>query len=229
MKVSQSRSALVTGGASGMGRAVAERLRADGLRVVTLDLNPPADLLCDVTDSSRVAAAVASAGQVDVLVNCAGVIGPRKPLLEVTDEEWDLQFRVHAFGTFAMCRAVVPGMVERGWGRVVNIASLAGKQSTPMFGAYAAAKAAVIALTKTWGQELGPTGVLMNAIAPGFIRTPMNDRSSDDEVAAIVRNVPLGRPGTPEEIANLVAWLASDEATFSTGAVFDISGGRATY
>jgi len=212
-----------------MGRAVAERLRADGLRVVTLDLNPPADLLCDVTDSSRVAAAVASAGQVDVLVNCAGVIGPRKPLLEVTDEEWDLQFRVHAFGTFAMCRAVIPGMVERGWGRVVNIASLAGKQGTPMFGAYAAAKAAVIALTKTWGQELGPTGVLMNAIAPGFIRTPMNDRSSDDEVAAIVRNVPLGRPGTPEEIANLVAWLASDEATFSTGAVFDISGGRATY
>ena len=229
MKASQSRSALVTGGASGMGRAVAERLHADGLRVVTLDLNPPADLLCDVTDSSRVAAAVASAGQVDVLVNCAGVIGPRKPLLEVTDEEWDLQFRVHAFGTFAMCRAVVPGMVERGWGRVVNIASLAGKQGTPMFGAYAAAKAAVIALTKTWGQELGPAGVLMNAIAPGFIRTPMNDRSSDDEVAAIVRNVPLGRPGTPEEIANLVAWLASDEATFSTGAVFDISGGRATY
>jgi NAD(P)-dependent dehydrogenase (short-subunit alcohol dehydrogenase family) len=212
-----------------MGRAITERLRADGLQAVTLDVSSPADLIVDVTDSALVTTSVAEIGHVDVLVNCAGVIGPRKPLAEVTDEEWDNLFAVHAFGTFAMCRAVVPGMVERGWGRVVNIASLSGKNGTPWFGAYSAAKGAVIALTKAWGQELGPTGVLMNAIAPGFIRTPMNDGSTPEDLASIVSNIPLGRAGTPHEVANLVSWLVSDEATFSTGAVFDISGGRASY
>jgi 2-dehydro-3-deoxy-L-rhamnonate dehydrogenase (NAD+) len=223
------RTALVTGAMSGMGAATVERLRRDGLRVVGLDVVEGADLRVDVRDADAIDAAVAEAGPFDVLVTCAGVIGDAAPALETTDAEWRRLFDINAFGTFAVCRAVIPGMVAAGWGRVVTISSGSGKNGTPRFAAYSASKGAVIALTKALGKELAATGVLINTIAPGFIRTPLNDGASPEDIARITAGIPVGRPGRPEEIAALASWLCSDEVTFSTGAVYDISGGRADY
>ncbi|MFC6008912.1 SDR family NAD(P)-dependent oxidoreductase [Angustibacter luteus] len=227
------RTALVTGGASGLGAASAERLRQDGLSVLTLDLSADADLQADVSDPAAVAAAVADAvgrlGRLDVLVNSAGVVGPNKPLWEVEDDEWARTFSVNVLGTFHLCRAVVPGMVEQGWGRIVNLASIAGKEGNPNLSAYSASKAAVIGLTKSLGKELATTGVLVNAIAPAVIETPMNATNTPEVLAYMTSLVPMRRMGRAEEVAELVGWLASDRVTFSTGAVYDISGGRATY
>lgn len=215
--------AIVTGGASGLGKACAERLAADGLDVVTADINPAADLRLDVTGE------IPDLGRVDVLINSAGIVGPNIPLWEVTDEQWDRTFRVNAFGTFRMCRAVVPGMIEHGWGRIVNFASMAGKDGNQNAGAYSAAKAAVIGMTKSLGKELARTGVLVNAIAPAVFESPMNAATSPEAHKHQLSLIPMGRKGRPEELAELVAWLASDRCSFSTGAVYDISGGRATY
>jgi 2-dehydro-3-deoxy-L-rhamnonate dehydrogenase (NAD+) len=223
------RTALVTGGASGIGRACAERLAADGLNVVTADLADGADVRLDVTDAARVAEVVAGLDRVDVLVNSAGVIGPNKPLAEVTDAEWAATFAVNTTGTFHLCRAVTPGMVERGWGRVVNLASIAGKDGNPGLTVYSATKAAVIGLTKALGKELATTGVLVNAVAPALIESPMNADTEPATLARLASLIPMGRLGQPTEVAELVAWLASDRCTFSTGAVYDITGGRATY
>jgi 2-dehydro-3-deoxy-L-rhamnonate dehydrogenase (NAD+) len=223
------RKALITGGSSGIGRACAERLAADGLEVVTAAHTPGADFLLDVTDSAQVAAAVADMGPVDVLVNSAGVIGPNKPLAEISDAEWAATFAVNVTGTFHLCRAVTPGMVERGWGRVVNLASMAGKDGNPGMTAYSATKAAVIGLTKALGKELATTGVLVNAVAPALIETPMVTNADPATTERLASLIPMGRLGTAAEVAELVAWLASDRCSFSTGAVYDISGGRATY
>jgi 2-dehydro-3-deoxy-L-rhamnonate dehydrogenase (NAD+) len=223
------RTALVTGGVSGIGRACAERLAADGLTVVTADLADGADLRLDVTDAAQVDAVVAGLDRVDVLVNSAGVIGPNKPLAEVTDAEWAATFAVNTTGTFNLCRAVTPGMVERGWGRVVNLASIAGKDGNPGLTAYSATKAAVIGLTKALGKELATTGVLVNAVAPALIETPMNAATDPAVLARLASLIPMGRLGQATEVAELVAWLASDRCTFSTGAIYDITGGRATY
>jgi 2-dehydro-3-deoxy-L-rhamnonate dehydrogenase (NAD+) len=223
------RTALVTGGASGIGRACAERLAADGLTVVTADLADGADVRLDVTDAARVAEVVAGLDRVDVLVNSAGVIGPNKPLAEITDAEWAATFAVNTTGTFHLCRAVTPGMVERGWGRVVNLASIAGKDGNPGLTAYSATKAAVIGLTKALGKELATTGVLVNAVAPALIETPMNAATEPATLARLASLIPMGRLGQAGEVAELIAWLASDRCTFSTGAIFDITGGRATY
>ncbi|TXK18767.1 SDR family NAD(P)-dependent oxidoreductase [Homoserinibacter sp. GY 40078] len=223
------RTALVTGGASGLGAATAERLRAEGLRVVTIDLAPGADHAVDVTDDAALAALVAELGGVDVLVNSAGVVGPNKPLLETTAEEWNRTLAVNVLGTVATIRAVAPGMVERGWGRIVNIASMAGKDGNPNLSAYSASKAAVIALTKSVGKELATSGVLVNAIAPAVIATPMNATTAPEVLEHITSLIPMKRVGKPEEVAELIAWLTSDAVSFSTGAVYDISGGRATY
>jgi 3-oxoacyl-[acyl-carrier protein] reductase len=214
---------------SGLGLAAAERLRADGIAVVTLDRTPGADLVADVTDGDAVAAAVAEAGPVDILVNSAGIIGPNLPLWEVSTEDWTRTFAVNVTGTFHACRAVVPGMVERGWGRIVNLASIAGKDGNPALSAYSASKAAVMALTKSLGKELATTGVLVNAIAPAVIDTPMNAVTTPEVLARLTRLIPMRRIGRPDEVAELIAWLASDKCSFSTGAVYDISGGRATY
>lgn len=223
------KTALVTGGARGLGAAVADRLRADGIRVITLDIAGDVDIVVDITDENGFAQAASEIGSVDILINSAGIVGPGLPLVETTSTDWRTVFDVNVLGVVATMRAFVPGMVERGWGRVVNFASMAGKDGNPNLSIYSASKAAVIALTKSSGKELATTGVLVNAIAPAVIATPMNDNTSPDVLAHITSLIPMKRVGKAEEVAELVAWLSSEKVSFSTGAVYDISGGRATY
>ena len=221
--------AIITGGESGLGAACAGRLRADGIEVVTFDVSPKADYRVDVTDAASIAAAVAEVDHVDILINSAGIVGPNKPLIESDPAAWERTFDVNVHGTFRVIQAVAPSMVERGWGRIVNIASMAGKDGNPNLSAYSASKAAVIGLTKSLGKELAKTGVLVNVIAPAVIDTPMNATTSPEVLAHITSLIPMGRVGKASEVAALVAWLSSEECSFSTGAVYDISGGRATY
>jgi len=225
----QLRRAIVTGGCSGLGAACVTRLRADGIEVLTLDVSREADIRVDITDTVAVQQAVSAAGPIDILVNSAGIVGPNKPLWEVDVDDWKRTFDVNVAGLFAVTKAVIPGMIERGWGRIVSMASMAGKDGNPNLSAYSASKAAVIGLTKSLGKELAKTGVIANAIAPAVIETPMNATTSPEVLAHITSLIPMGRVGRAEEVAALVSWLCSDEVSFSTGAVYDISGGRATY
>jgi len=214
---------------SGLGAACATRLRADGVEVVTFDVSPDADFTVDVTDADAVEAAVAEIGRVDILINSAGIVGPNKPLWEIDLAQWKQTFDVNVHGIFSITKAVIPGMIDAGWGRIVNMASMAGKDGNPNLSNYSASKAAVIGLTKSLGKELAKTGVIVNAIAPAVIETPMNATTSPEVLAHITSLIPMGRVGQAEEVAALVSWLSSDEVSFSTGAVYDISGGRATY
>jgi 2-dehydro-3-deoxy-L-rhamnonate dehydrogenase (NAD+) len=232
------RAALVTGGASGIGAAVSRRLLEEGARVASLDLHEKAPegvlaLTGDVSESADVEEAVALArhelGPIDVLVCSAGVPGASLPPADVPDEEWHRVMRINADGVFFCNRAVIPSMVERGYGRIVNVASIAGKEGNPMAVAYSASKAAVIAMTKAIGKELARTGVLVNCVAPAVIDTPILEGISEEHVDYMVDRIPMGRMGEPDEVAALVCWLASDECSFSTGATYDISGGRAVY
>ncbi|MER7368203.1 SDR family NAD(P)-dependent oxidoreductase [Nonomuraea wenchangensis] len=229
MTFSRTRTAVITGGVSGLGRAAALRLEADGVSVVTLDIAGGADVVVDVTDAAAVQAAADEIGPIDILVNSAGVVGPNAPLWEIPLDGWRRTFAVNVDGTFHTCRAFAPGMREQGWGRIVNIASMAGKDGNPNMSPYSATKAAVIAMTKSLGKELATSGVLANAIAPAVIETPMNADTEPEALAHITSLIPMRRVGRPEEVAELIAWLASDKVSFSTGAVYDISGGRATY
>jgi len=167
--------------------------------------------------------------QIDIIINSAGVVGPNMPTWEVSDADWNHTIAVNLTGTFHLARAFVSAMVERGWGRIVNIASIAGKEGNPNLAAYSASKAAVIGLTKSLGKELATTGVLVNAIAPAVIATPMNADTAPHVLEYMISKIPMGRTGTADEVAALATWLASEECSFSTGACYDISGGRATY
>jgi 2-dehydro-3-deoxy-L-rhamnonate dehydrogenase (NAD+) len=223
------RSAVITGGARGLGAAAARRLRADGVSVTTLDLAPGADITADVTDMDSLATIADELGEVDILVNSAGIVGPGIPLLDTTPEQWREVLEVNVLGTVNAIRAFTPGMVAREWGRVVNIASMAGKDGNPNLSIYSASKAAVIGLTKSIGKELALSGVIVNAIAPAVIATPMNAETEPAVLAHITSLIPMQRVGRPEEVAELIAFLTSDRVSFSTGAVYDLSGGRATY
>ena len=232
------RVALVTGGSSGIGAAVAGRLLAEGARVASLDLAEHAPegvlgLAGDVSSSADVEAAVARVtselGPVDVLVCSAGITGGSLRTVDVDDDEWRRVFAINSDGVFFCNRAVVGGMTERGYGRIVNVASIAGKEGNPMAAAYSASKASVIALTKAIGKDLAGTGVLVNAIAPAVIETPLLAGMSEEHIRYMVEKIPMGRLGSVDEVAALVCWLASEECSFSTGATYDISGGRAVY
>jgi NAD(P)-dependent dehydrogenase (short-subunit alcohol dehydrogenase family) len=230
------RVALVTGAASGIGAAVAERLSAGGAKIAALDLQPVDgyfSLQADISRSDQVNDAVARVlgefGRLDVLVNSAGVPGDSLRTVDVDDAEWNRVLGINANGSFFLSRAVLPGMVERGYGRIVLLASIAGKEGNPMAAAYSASKAAVIALAKAIGKDVAGTGVLVNAVAPAVIETPILTAMSKEHVEYMLQRVPLGRMGTAAEVANLVAFLASEDLSFSTGATFDISGGRATF
>jgi NAD(P)-dependent dehydrogenase (short-subunit alcohol dehydrogenase family) len=232
------RVALVTGGSSGIGAAIAERLLIEGARVASLDLTEggPAGALAvtgDVSSSKDVVTAVerveAELGPIDILVCSAGVAGASLRTVDVDDAEWRSVMAINSDGVFFCNRAVVGGMVERGYGRIVNVASIAGKEGNPMAAAYSASKAAVIALTKAIGKDLAGTGVLVNAVAPAVIETPLLAGMSEEHIRYMLERIPMGRLGRAEEVAALVCWLASEECSFSTGATFDISGGRAVY
>jgi NAD(P)-dependent dehydrogenase (short-subunit alcohol dehydrogenase family) len=230
--------ALVTGGSSGIGAAVAERLLREGAKVATLDLvhGGPSGVLsltADVRSSQELAAAVeraeAELGPLSILVCSAGITGDSLRTVEVSDDEWRRVLAINADGTFFANRAVIPGMTERNYGRIVNIASIAGKEGNPMAAAYSSSKAAVIAMTKAIGKDVARTGVLVNCIAPAVIETPILEGLTEDHVGYMVERIPMGRMGASEEVAALACWLASEECSFSTGATYDISGGRAVY
>jgi 3-oxoacyl-[acyl-carrier protein] reductase len=232
------RVALVTGGSSGIGAAAARRLLSEGAQVASFDLDAEAPegvlaLAGDVARSSDVEAAVAQThaqlGPIDVLVCSAGVPGASLPTVDVTDEEWRRVMGINADGVFYCNRAVIPSMVERGYGRIVNVASIAGKEGNPMAGAYSASKAAVIGMTKAIGKDIARTGVIVNCVAPAVIETPILDGITEEHIGYMVDRIPMGRMGEPEEVAALICWLASEECSFSTGATYDISGGRAVY
>jgi 2-dehydro-3-deoxy-L-rhamnonate dehydrogenase (NAD+) len=230
--------ALVTGGSSGIGAAVAERLLREGAKVATLDLSEGGPdgalaLTGDVRASEEIEAAVARAeselGPLSILVCSAGITGESLRTVEVSDDEWRRVLAINADGTFFANRAVIPGMTERNYGRIVNIASIAGKEGNPMAAAYSSSKAAVIAMTKAIGKDLAGTNVLVNCIAPAVIETPLLAGMSEEHIRYMVEKIPMGRLGGVDEVAALVCWLASEECSFSTGATYDISGGRAVY
>ena len=221
----EGRLALVTGGASGIGEATVERLREGGAEVHVFDLANGDD----VRDPAQIAAAIDRLPRLDVLVCAAGVAGDSIHTEDVSDEEWSRVLSINLDGVFFANRAAVPKMKAGGYGRIVNIASIAGKEGNPMAAAYSSSKAAVIALTKAIGKDVVGSGVLVNCIAPAVIDTPLLGQSSEEHIAYMTSRIPLDRLGQVGEVAALICWLASDEMTFSTGACFDISGGRATY
>ena len=236
------RSAVVTGGASGIGLAISERLRDEGAKVCVWDRDRPATtgngpalaaIQLDITDHPAVEDAarrtVETLGGIDILVCSAGVAGANATTWNYSIEEWKKVFDINVHGLFFCNRAVVPHMMARNYGRIVNIASIAGKEGNPNASAYSASKAAVIGLTKSLGKELAKTGITVNSVTPAAVRTPIFDQITEEHVQFMLSKIPMGRLGKVDEVAALVCWLASEECSFSTGAVFDISGGRAVY
>jgi 3-oxoacyl-[acyl-carrier protein] reductase len=229
MSKHENRTALVTGGLSGLGAATVARLREDGITVYTVDIADGADFQLDVTDFEAVAKLPSKLPRIDILVTSAGVVGPNIPLLQTTEQQWKSVFDINVLGTASFIKAFAPGMVANKWGRIVTFASMAAKDGNPNLSVYSATKAAVVALTKSVGKELATTGVLVNTVAPAVIETPMNKDTSAEVLSHLASLIPMKRIGKPEEVAELVSWLCSDKISFSTGAVYDISGGRATY
>jgi len=221
------RNAIVTGGVQGIGAAIVKRLQASGAKVTIWDLDGTPKV--DVSDPASIEKAVKSAGKVDVLVNNAGVAGMNKPTVDYPIEEWERVLRINLTSQFLCCRAVAPLMVKAGYGRIVNIASIAGKEGNPNAVAYSASKAGVISLTKSLGKELAQTGVLVNCVTPAAAKTAIFDQMTREHIDYMLSKIPMNRFVNVDEVAALVCWLASEDCSFSTGGVFDISGGRATY
>ena len=244
----EDRVAVITGGAVGIGYATAQRMLASGAAVSLWDRDEAklAEAEQALTNQGRVHAVsmdvaepdsvqgateetLAALGKIDVLVNSAGIGLNNQKIWETSVEDWRRVIEVDLNGTFYCCRAVVPHMIEKGYGRIVNIASIAGKEGNPNHGHYSAAKAGVIGLTKSLGKETVDTGVIVNCIAPAAIETPILQQNTPEQNKFMLSKIPMGRVGQPEEVAALIAWMSSEDVSFSTGAVYDISGGRATY
>jgi 2-dehydro-3-deoxy-L-rhamnonate dehydrogenase (NAD+) len=242
----QGRHAVITGGAGGIGMAIARRLIDSGGSVTLWDRDEPAiaaaaaqlgsaasGVAVDVTSQDKVARAVQQtlgiAGRIDALVNSAGITGPNAKLWDYPVDAWRDVMEINLNGLFICCREVVPAMREKGYGRIVNIASVAGKDGNPNASAYSASKAAVMALTKSLGKELADTGIRVNCVTPAAVQTPMFSQMTEAHIQFMLSKIPMGRFGTVEEIASMVSWLCTEDCSFSTGAVFDLSGGRATY
>ena len=225
------RTAVVTGGMQGIGAAIVKRLEASGAKVAVWDLDGPGKV--DVSSNDSIQAAVKKAlqdlGKIDVLVNNAGVAGMNVPTVDYPIEEWERVLRINLTSQFLCCRAVAPHMVKAKYGRIVNIASVAGKEGNPNAVAYSASKAGVISLTKSLGKELAQAGVLVNCITPAAAKTAIFDQMTKEHIAYMLAKIPMNRFVNVDEIAALAGWLASEDCSFSTGGVFDISGGRATY
>jgi 3-oxoacyl-[acyl-carrier protein] reductase len=240
--------AVITGGARGIGYAVAERMLASGASVVLWDLM--ADRLpqskatlssagrvetytVDITDEDQVMAATAAAvkalGKIDILVNSAGITGPNQKVWEYSSKDFLQVQQINLMGTFHCCKAVVPWMMKQDYGRIINIASIAGKEGNPNASAYSASKAAVIGLTKSLGKELAQTGIRVNALTPAAAKTEMFSQMTEQHIQFMLSKIPMNRFVQVEEIAGMIAWMASEECSFTTGSVFDISGGRAVY
>jgi 2-dehydro-3-deoxy-L-rhamnonate dehydrogenase (NAD+) len=240
------RHAVVTGGATGLGYAIAQRLIQSGGSVTlwdrdeaaaskaALELGPKAhSIQVDVSVHESVQAAVQStlrqAPRIDALVNSAGITGPNTKVWDYPVQAWREVMDVNLHGLFYCCREVVPAMREAGYGRIVNIASVAGKDGNPNASAYSASKAAVMALTKSLGKELADTGIRVNCVTPAAVKTAIFEQMSEQHIQFMLSKIPMGRFGTPEEVAAMVGWLCTEDCSFSTGAVFDLSGGRSTY
>ncbi len=242
----RNRRAIVTGAASGIGRDIAARLAAEGAQVSLWDMQADAlaaakaptgaahAVALDVTDAAAVDGAMADTiralgGEIDVLVVSAGITGPNGPVKDYPVDAWRRVIDVNLNGLFLCNRAVVPSMERNGYGRIVNIASVAGKEGNPNAAAYSASKAGVIGLTKALGKELAASQIRVNCVTPAAVRTPIFDQMTEEHIGYMLSKIPIGRFGEIAEVAALVCWLASEECSFSTGAVFDVSGGRATY
>jgi 3-oxoacyl-[acyl-carrier protein] reductase len=240
------RVAVITGGSGGIGLATAQRMAASGASLVLWDRDEPSlaaatgalaaahTFALDVTSEDEVSRATEDVmrrhGRVDILVNAAGISAPKTTILEASLAEWKRIFDINVMGTFLCSRALGRHMVAAGYGRIVNLGSVAGKEGNPWSAAYSASKAAVISFTKSMAKELAKTGVRVNCVAPAIVATKNLYHDMPEEMRKLwVSRVPMGRPGTPEEVAAMIAWLASEECSFVTGAAFDLSGGRATY
>jgi len=225
------RTAIVTGGMQGIGAAIVKRLEQSGAKVKIWDLegSPKVDASDRKAVEHATSQALSDLGRIDILVNNAGIAGKNVPTVDYPTEEWDRVLRVNLTSQFLCCRAVAPHMVKAGYGRIVNIASIAGKEGNPNAVAYSASKAGVISLTKSLGKELAQSGVLVNCVTPAAAKTAIFDQMTETHIKYMLSKIPMGRFVNVEEIAALVCWLASADCSFSTGAVFDISGGRATY
>lgn len=244
----QGQRAIVTGGSRGMGRAIAQRLLQSGARVTIWALEDPAlgearqalsahgpvevhgvDVSQEAEVETAMRAATSAMGGLDILVNSAGISGPHGPLWQLATTDWQRVLEVNLTSAFLCCRAAVPHMLAANYGRIVNVASVAGKEAPPLLAAYSASKAGMLAITKTLGRELATSGILVNAITPGPTRTDMLAGTPPEQVQAMLARVPMQRLMEPEEVAASVAWLVSRECSFTTGSVLDLSGGRASY
>ena len=225
------RTAIVTGGMQGIGAAIVKRLEQSGAKVKIWDLegSPKVDASDRKAVEHATSQALSDLGRIDILVNNAGIAGKNVPTVDYPIEEWERVLRINLTSQFLCCRAVAPHMVKRRYGRIVNIASIAGKEGNPNAVAYSASKAGVIALTKSLGKELAQTGVLVNCVTPAAAKTAIFEQMTKQHIDYMLSKIPMNRFVAVDEIASLVCWLASEDCSFSTGAVFDISGGRGTY